>query len=152
MRSWQETRLTGAVKRHDEKLFVKKDDFGRMSVWRESYALRPYEISGSVIQCLEPAPHYIMSLTENWTMNAKPCEWGVEPILERLKSIDAWNRDSFVNSEMEENNRRVDESKQRSINNKIEDATYEAYGTFKKVFADINTANINKIKKPLKGA
>lgn len=152
MRSWQETRLTGTVQRHDEKLFVKKDDFGRMVVWREGFDLITYNVDGSIIHCLSPSPRFIMALTENWSLSGEPCEWGVEPLLERLKAIDSWNLQSFVNAEMEGLNERSDESRRRSMNNKLEAAAYESYGVFKKTFADINTANMNKIeKRKLKG-
>lgn len=147
MRSWQETRLTGAVKRHDPKLFVKKDDFGRMVVWRESYELRPYNIDGAVIHCMESAPHFIMALTHNWTMTGNPCDWGVDPLLERLKVIDGWSAKSFVNAEMEEVNQRANKSLKRDMDNKLEAAAYESHATFKKVFSDVNTANMKKIDK-----
>lgn len=153
MRSWQETRLTGAVKRHDPKLFVKKDSYGRMVVWRESYELRPYEVDGTVIHCMESAPHFIMAFTHNWLMTGSPCEWGVDPLLERLKAIDSWSKQSFVNAEMEETNQRVDASQKRDMDNKLEAAAYESHATFKKTFSDINTANMKKIdKRRIKGA
>ena len=153
MRSWQETRLTGVVKRHDPKLFVNKDDFGRMNVWRESYELRPYFVNNATVYCLESAPHYIMSLTHDWQMTGKPCEWGVDPLLNRLRAMDTWSATSFVNAEMEDVNAKIDQSKQRDMNNKLEAAAYESHAVFKKTFSDVNVASMNKIdKRRKKGA
>lgn len=153
MSSWQEIRLTGAVKRHDPKLFVKKGYRGVTLVLREHFVHHAYDVDGQTIFCLEPAPHYIMALTDTWSASGIPCEWGVEPILERLKMIDGWNKQSFVNQEMEKVNEKADQSKQRETFNKIEDAAYESHSVFKKTFADINTASMKKIdKRKIKGA
>lgn len=140
-----EHRLTKEVRKHDPKLFVKKNHLGVMQVMRESYQQHPYYVDGSVIYALISAPHFIMGLTHNWTANGNPCEWGIEPIMRRLQEIDGWNDNSFVNSKLEDHNEKADLSAKREMNNKLEAAAYESHSTFKKTFADINTANMNKI-------
>lgn len=145
MKSWQEIRLTRAVKQHDPKLFVEKNYKGIMQVLRESYSHKAYYVDGYVLSALVPAPHFIMALTDNWTASGNPCEWGIEPIMRRLQSIDSWNDLSFVNKDMENHNQKIDESEKREINRKIEDSVRESHSTFKRVFADVNTANMAKI-------
>lgn len=143
--SWIETRLTGVVKRHDPKLFVQRNFKGVLQVLRENYVLHPYEVDDRVIHCLSPAHYYVMALTDTWGANGNPVEWGVEPILQRLKMIDCWSSQSFVSDEMEKQNDKADRSKERDLMNRTEAAAYEMHSSFKKTFSDVNTANMNKI-------
>lgn len=145
--SWAELRINKEIKKHDPKLFVKQDHRGVRSIFREAYQHHSYYFEGCSIKALIPAPHFIMALTHNWTFNGEPCEWGLEPIMRRLYEIDGWNDSSFVNSEMEKQNEKVDLASKRDMNNKLEAAAYDSYSTFKKTFADINTANMNKLDK-----
>lgn len=147
MGSFTENRLTKIVKRYDAKLYVEKNYKGIYQVLRQSYQHHPYYCDGAVIYGLVKAPHFIMALTHNWTASGEPCDWGIDPILKRLADIDVWSEKSFVNQGLEKHNKKVDESQRRDINNKIEDAVYESHATFKKTFADTNTANMAKIDK-----
>ena len=151
--SWYERRITKELKKRDAKLYVHKNYKGVLQVMRESYAHHPYLLDDCVVYALVPTPHFIFALTDNWTASGKACEWGVEPVLKRLTEIDTWNDHSFVNKDLEKHNKKVDESKAREVNNKIESAVYESHRVFKKTFADINTANMAKIdKRRKKGA
>lgn len=147
MSSWTEKRLTDVVRRHDEKLFVQKNYQGVLQVLRENFVLHAYDVNGKVIHALAPAPHYVMALTDTWAPNGRPVDWGVEPLLERLKFIDGWSKQSFVNSEMALQNEKSDQSKKRDFANKTEAFAYEFRDSFKKTFSDINTASMEKIER-----
>lgn len=149
---WREYKIDSFIKRYDPKLFVQKNKDGVLQILREKYALKPYEIDDITIHCLEPSHEYIMSLTDNWGYSGKPIDWGLEPIWQKLSAIDGWKPNSFINQDFENENRKVDEEKSRSFKNKTEDFVKDFHGTFKKTFADVNTASMAKLdKRKLKG-
>jgi hypothetical protein len=86
-----------------------------------------------------------MALTHNFQSNGDAVDWGIEPILHRIKSIDLWNRD-LVN----EQEKQYDEKKkaiERESKNKAEDEARELRSAFKKTFNDYNVSTLNKIDK-----
>jgi hypothetical protein len=59
---------------------------------------------------LRPNPQFILALTDNWKLDGNPVDWGVEPLGRMLRSMDAWNNDSYFSEmvkrrEMEEEDR-----------------------------------------------
>jgi hypothetical protein len=96
-----------------------------------------------------------MSLTRDWTANTENVDWGVEPIIQRLKDIDTWHSESVVN-QLEKMHKLADESKERALQNKVEDFAHEWRPTFKKAFSDVNVSTMSKkelrkINKEIKG-
>jgi len=91
-------------------------------------------------------PHYVFSLTDNWTLTGKPVEWGSEPILARLKAMDLWNSGVGL-EEMFEHNDKVELSKERARKNNIESFLLDFRRQFAKTFDGVNTANLKKIDK-----
>ena len=114
------------LRKFDEKLFLNKNFKGELQIMRKP-------------------DHYICSLTEDWTSKTEPVDWGLLPILEHLKSIDAQNKDSLVN-QLEEMHLKADESKKRKFKNQTEDyCRYELRDRFKKATDDVLTSNLEKI-------
>lgn len=134
-------RIEKFIKGHDPKLFCVERD-AMITVYREGYAWEPYEFGDSTIYFLRPAHHYVFSLTDNWRKDGKPVEWGLLPILNRLKAIDLWNRD--LAGEVISQTEKYNETFERDKRNSIESFFYEFRSQFKKVFSDTNVSNLEK--------
>lgn len=140
-------RITKAVKRYDYLLFCKRNIEGKQCIYRQGKLLESYMLDDSkVLYNVKSTPNFIFALTHNWKESGYTVDWGIEPILARLKAIDLWKRD--LADECEKNEEKHIESLARERKNTTESFLYEFRDKFKKTFSDVNTANMNKkIKK-----
>lgn len=94
----------------------------------------------------------VMSLTDNWSSSGTPVPWGIEPILMRLRQIDASSSDHL--SEIRKGRARREESAKREVRNNLEAGLYESRREFADAFKDINTSILDKTKdkRRIKGA
>lgn len=136
------SRLTRALQTHDRELYCAKDKNGVMGVYRRGHRWVTDRLGSSVIGVLTFSPHFIFALTDNWRTNGKPVDWGIEPVLARIKALDLWNRD--IASEVIEQNEKIDESNKRDLSNSIESFCYEFRDHFKRAFGDTRIANMDK--------
>jgi hypothetical protein len=81
-------------------------------------------------------------LTHNWRPQGNPVEWGILPILARLKQSDLWKRD--IVSDIEKNEERIAKENDRDRQNKTEDFLYDFHAKFKKTFSDVNVSTMEK--------
>jgi len=110
---------------------------------RESYRYLPYDLDGLRLLVSVPSPHHIFSLTDTWTASGEPVEWGLEPLLHRLKAMDLWNRQDFV-EEFIEQAEKEEESEKRSFRNNTEAFLKDFRRQFAKTFEDVNTSTMEK--------
>lgn len=133
------------IKAHDEKLFAERNSEGKLCVYRKGQTVEWYNVDGINVGFVRSTPHLIMALTHNWHVLGEPADWGLDVILQRLQSIDLWNRD--LASEQE---RAYDENKaklKRKAANTQEDFLRESQPIWADAFKDINTANMRKLDK-----
>jgi len=143
MRTWRDIRIEQTLKKHDPKLFLSKNGFGEAQIMRQSTKAVAYEVDGVSLINYESAPHYIISLTEDWTGRTPPCEWGLEAITRKLQEIDGWNSDSLVNK-MFEHNEKVDKAKARALQNETEAFVKDWRSDFAKHTSDLLTHSLEK--------
>lgn len=127
--SYHAYRLTQALKDHDSALLARKGDDGKIHVYRKG----------------ERQLHHVFSLTENWTTNSRPVEWGLEPIIQRLKAIDTWNHD--VASRVIGEEVKADLGRQTDRRNTYESFLLDFRKQFAKATNGINTGTLNKSDK-----
>lgn len=138
--------ITKAIKKFDRELYCARDREGKPCVYRNSTRAESYVMDdGSTLTYMRPAPFLIFALTDNWKVTGHTVDWGVLPILQKLKEGDLWERDCA--SESIKSIEKAEESNARDRRNKIEDFFYDARSEFKKEFSDINVANKNKNKR-----
>ncbi len=137
--------ITAALKSHDYKLYCGENKEGTLCVFRKSYTCEVYQIGDNILNYLRPAPHFIFAITDNWKANGIPRDWGIDPIMTRILSIDSWNRD--VAGELVKQYEKDDASKDRDVDNNIEAFAKDYRRTFAKETNHINTANMKKIDK-----
>ena len=130
-------RLTKAVKEHDSLLYVERDNHGGMNLWRKDYRKEFFSYNGNTYSYMVSSPYFVLRLSDDWTTRGRPVEWGVEPLLHRIRSIDLWNKDS-ESSNVEKSQIKAMESKDREIKNMHEAMTSEMHSSFKKAFSYTN--------------
>jgi hypothetical protein len=136
--------ITEFIKRHDPLLYVDRRE-GKLCALRRGKRIESYDVDGVGIDFVRPAPHFVFALTENWSMDSRPVDWGLEPILQRLKDIDLWNRDLV--SEQEKLYDKNKASRDRALDNHIESYLKDHRRDFARATNDVSTANMNKIDK-----
>lgn len=146
--SWREIRIESTIKRHDKELFLNKNFRGELQIMRKAYQLVPHDFNGVEVLVKTPAPHYIMSLTADWTSRTLPVDWGLDPIVRRLQEIDGWNEDPF--QRIKKLNAKVDEKKTNAFASLSEDVAKEWRKDFKKHTKDILTHSMDLTKDPRK--
>lgn len=122
--------LNKALRGYDSQLFaVRTKD--RIDVMRSSsFGFHP--------------PHFLFCLTDTWTTKGRSVDWGIEPVMSRIKAIDIWRDDTMVERLL--NDYQEDEKAQeRSMHNNIEAFLYDFRSEFKKTFSDVNTASMEKL-------
>lgn len=137
-------RITRAIQEHDGQLFAKREG-EVIHIFRKWKKYVPIWLDeASYILHARPDRHLIFSLTDNWTVHGSPVDWGIEPIIARLKAMDLWGRSDFMDEWFKERER-IEQSKRRDFRNNVESFMYDFRDQFKKATKDINTANLEKI-------
>lgn len=124
-------RLTRALKGHDSHLFAQESKPGRVDVYRAS-------------RTFDAAPHYIFSLTEDWSLHGRPVEWGVDVVVNRIKAHDLWRDDQFVENWIKQHEA-DQESERRTFRNSVESFLYDFRRQFAKATNEVNTSCLKKI-------
>lgn len=145
--SFTAQRLTAAVQKHDRELYVIQPKIGGLClVMRRARKLVAYAFNGGTLWVSEPNDFQVLPLTHNWQAKGRPVEWGVLPLMERLRSMDAHNdsHDGGVIARLEREDEKHEEAKRRHVRSLHEAMAYEQHSVFRKAFKDINTANLRK--------
>ena len=118
---------------------------GKLCIFRESQRVETYHLDGNVLHFVRPSSHLIFALTDNWKVTGQEVDWGLEPIMQKLKQNDLWNRD--IVADVERRFEEVEKSKDRERLGQTEDFMREFVRDFKTTFEDVNTANLSKVPK-----
>lgn len=122
--------ITRAVSSYDPCLYAQETKPGRIDLYRKNR-------SG-----MEP-PHFLFSLTDTWQPTGRPVDWGVEPLLNRVRAMDLWRDDKFVERLIADHEKNQ-ESKERDRRNNVESFLYDFKSQFQKATNDINTSTLEK--------
>lgn len=134
--------ITSFVKRHDPELYCEKNGDGKLCVYRKGFKVESYDVHGTLVHFVRPAPYMVLSLTTDWGVNSEPCDRGLLPILHRLNEIDLWNRDLV--KEISETYDRDAKSRERAVDNQIESYLIDHRREFASVTNDILTHSVDK--------
>lgn len=131
--------LTRHLKAYDRMLFAKKYD-GVIHVFRKTVRYEACAWNGGTLLYTKDDRAHVLSLTKDWTVNGQSVDWGVEPVMARLKEIDGWNKQLF--DEMLENHRKVDEGKDKAFKSQNEDFLKDFRREFAKAYNGFNVAQM----------
>ncbi len=123
--------LNRSLKTYDSCLYAQETRPGRCDVYRKSkFGCNP--------------PNFVFSLTDTWQPTGRPVEYGLEVVMDRLRALDLWRDDKFVENYLSRLVKEKDE-KDRDRKNNIESFLYDFRSQFQKATNDINTGNLKKL-------
>jgi len=143
-------RITTEVRKYDSKLYAKKED-GVIHIYRKCKELRKEWLADGVpVLNVVENPYRVMSLTDTGNIRGKSVDWGIDPILAKLRAMDLWNSGIGV-EHFKEEHEKAEKSKERDFANSTEAFLYDMKSAFAKSVSDVNTSNLTKIDKRREG-
>ncbi len=115
---------------------------GVICVFRRSYRFESFQYDGDIYTYSKLQPHYIFALTDSWGPHGTPVEWSVDSVLDRLRKIDGWHRDTM--GELLESYDKADRASDRDRHRKHEDLALEMRPQLAKAFNDFNLSSVKK--------
>lgn len=129
-------RITSEVRNYDRELYCAMNSEGKPCIYRKSKRTEVFDLGdGNVLLNVRPAPYYIFALTHDWKPTGEVVDWGLVPIIQRLREIDGWKRDLM--QEFEKNEEKANESQDRKRKNQMEDFSYVLRDHVKKETKDV---------------
>ncbi len=116
---------------YDSELYAQESKAGRIDIYRRS-------------KHNDSPPHFLFALTDDWTAKGTPVPWGIEPLLNRIKAMDLWRDDTFVERWIKNHEKEV-ESQDRARRNSIESFLYDFRRQFARATNDVNTSTLEKV-------
>jgi hypothetical protein len=135
--------LNRHLRRYDSDLYADQSMDGKINVYRKYKTYTAYQVEGKNLYVSTVLPQWVMSLTKDWSLNSYPVLWGIEPILNKLKSMDGW-RDDGALDEVWRHNERVKANKEREQRNNIRAMAADVRRDFAKATNEINTSTMSK--------
>jgi hypothetical protein len=138
----RENILTERLSAYDSKLYAKREHNGCIYVYRKASKIVRFEHKDQSYLYPQESPMFVLALTDNWNVKGKPVDWGIEPLMNRIQEIDAWNRGLTIDA-MIQGYEKQTENLARDRHNQNEAWLYDNRSIFKKTFNDTNTSNLN---------
>lgn len=135
-------RITQELRRYDPFLFAKKED-GVIRIYRRTKRLEFYDVNGVPMGFLKEDPHFVFALTHNWKPQGIPVDWGLEPIMKKIRDNDLWNRDGLADELLASYEKQA-ASAERHRRNETEAFLGEFRPQFARTFNDVNTSTMAK--------
>lgn len=123
--------ITRALRQHDDCLYAQNTHGNRIDIYRKNR------------EAIYP-PHYLFSLTDDWQRTGKPVPWGIEPLMARIRAMDLWRDDTFVEKWIEADEKRK-ASEDRAFKNNVESFLYDFRRQFARATNDVNTSTLEKV-------
>lgn len=123
--------LNRHLKSYDSMLYAAETHLGRADIYRKSK-----------FNCNPPS--FVFSLTDTWQPTGRPVDYGIEVVLERLRALDLWRDDTFVENYLKRITKEKEE-KDRDRRNNVESFLYDFRSQFHKATNDINTSTLKKL-------
>lgn len=135
---WSLMRLNKEVNGYDSALYATRASNGMIQVYR-----KPTKSVANLYDAddFNPNPLLILCLTDTWTIQGKPVEWGLEPVMERLRSMDQW-ADGISYEEFCRRRDQRESTDKRTFNNDLRDRAKDLRSDFVRATDDINTSTL----------
>lgn len=141
MLDWQVNRINSELRHYDRTLFCHRTARGAILVLRKADRLDASDYNQTLPDLVSLNPQFIFALTDDWTANGHPVERGIEPLMERLRAMDLWNKTDVLDSLKK--NRETEEARSRqSFRNDIGAKAADLRRDFAKATNDFNTSTI----------
>lgn len=141
---WYTLRMTAELRKHDKRLYASRNPVGLVLILRKPDRLEASDYNQSEPDTKDLNTQLILALTDNWTVNGKPVEWGIEPVMSRIHEMDSW-RDPEMTQKMRKGREREQEAKERAQKSLIRETALDMRREFAKATNDINTSTLEKV-------
>lgn len=131
-------RIQNEVKKYDKSLFVYENRFGIALIMRQADRLEASDYNQIEPEVASLHPQIIFALTDDWKATGHPVEWGLEPIMRRLRWMDLWN-DPEILERVQKNNETCERDEERQKHNTIRAMVADMRTDLNKAFKDYNT-------------
>lgn len=142
MNTWLK-RINRELKYYDRELYAVQINEA-VQIYRKSVRWEYFEFEGMKFAYSRLNPWFTLSLTDNWRIDGKPVEWGIEPLMDRLRSMDQW-RDDRTYDQLCSERERNEENRKRAYRNEVRARAYDMRRDFARATNDINTSTLEKI-------
>jgi hypothetical protein len=139
-------RISSEIKKYDKSLYCAELPNGKPAVFRKTIRHEVHTLDEETKETLvvyKDSPHLVFPLTHNWSSHGDIVEWGMEPILARLRAMDIWQNENIV-EDLIKTQEKAEQTKARDRRNNTESFLYEFRDKFKKDWSNINTASLAK--------
>lgn len=137
--------INRAIRSYDRHLVAVLEN-NLISIKRKTHTFDVFHIDDYKILASRPFHQHVMDLTDNWNANGSPVEWGLEPIVCRLKAIDLASNPTMM-EDLKRSYDKAEETKRRDFKNNVESFLLDFRQQFAKSFNDVNTSTMEKTDK-----
>jgi len=142
--------ITRALKRHDRDLFCRYSPAHSCEVvYRTTKRFeRVWDAEEFTLSTLKEQYEFVLALTSDWNYSGERRAWGIDQILERVKSMDLAQNERWF-EEFEERELALKKSKHRHMENEIEAWAKDSRRAFAKAADDAfgTTVSLDKSEK-----
>lgn len=136
-------RINEVVSQYDRKLFAQAAG-EKVLILRRGDRLEASDFNQSAPDLARLNPQLVLALTHNWKVDGKPVEWGLEPLMHQLKSMDSW-ADPDMYRNMVKKRERDQAEEERALKNDIRARAADMRKEFARATNDVNTASLEKL-------
>lgn len=140
----REREMTRHLKAYDPALLCKRAGLdGPYCVLQKSVTWDSYRFGGHTLTYSRPTLNLVFALTDTWTKQGTPRDWGIEPVIQRVQehSFDRHEK-QFAELMASYEKQRLSDDKDRR--NKTEAFLHDFRRGFAKATNDINTSSLEK--------
>lgn len=137
-------RITAVVSAYDSTLFAIRTVNGMLQIHRKMDKLKVSNHYQTALLPGEYHPQFILALTDTWKLTGKPVDWGIEPIMAQIRSMDAWAKEDLY-SDMCKRRARENELKDQHFKSEVRASADELRRDFAQATNDINTSTLEKV-------
>lgn len=142
----REERYTDELKKYDRNLYCRLEPDGYFKIYQKSKRVVHYDVDGVTIGFAIPDDKFICPLSDNWSMRGRPVEWGLLPLMQKIRSMDAMNKDAEMYKWKEQEDR-IQAQKEKQLKNNAEAFASDFRASFAKEHAYTLTHNLEKTDK-----
>lgn len=136
--------INRVVQSFDRTLFVYRNKEGMRLIMRRADRLEDSDYNQKEPALASLHPQMILALTDSWKSTGQSVDWGIEPILEQLKSMDLWRNDRML-EEIRERRESKERDESRMKRNEFKAIAADMRRDFAKATNDINTSTLEKV-------
>jgi hypothetical protein len=141
---WRTRRINQEIQRLDRRLMADRRADGTIQIIRQADRMEASDYNLSAPHLASLCPQFVIALTDTWNLHGKAVEWGLEPIVEQLKSMDSWRNDKIL-SELRAKRERAQADQARIQRNENRARAIDSRKDFARATNEINTSALEKV-------